>query len=246
MADFVHVYMIVSLSVSATHCMSKPEVTSAAPRKTYILEYHTVNISYPDGVRCSTQDECPDRMCCVHNPLTKPDKIKRFLFGQYSHHDYGFCRRARKFNESCWPLGHDSANAELYEYFCPCESGLDCRGLVVHETASQIVHRFPTCQSPESNLLDGRPTPSGIACSSDGDCGAEMCCVRYPDSRKRDLHGYCRNERKINETCDRQDMATNDFKCPCQAGLECRGTVVQHFNHQTVHQNTICQKPVSK
>jgi hypothetical protein len=55
-------------------------------------------------------------------------------------------------------------------------------------------------------LLDNGPTPSGVACSSDGECGSGMCCVRYPMSRKRQqssYSGYCRNEGKLNETCDR-------------------------------------------
>lgn len=212
------------------------------------VAYHTVTSQDLDGTRCTTQNDCPYGMCCVHNPLTKPEDRKRFIFGEYTQHDHGFCRRARKFNESCWPLGHDGANQELYEFYCPCESGLECRGLVVHESNHQIIHRYPVCQSPESNPLGGGPTPSGPVCTSDADCGPGRCCVSYPMSAKRqtqDKHGYCRNERKLNETCDLQDTITHDFQCQCQTGLECRGAVVHHFGQQTVHENTICQVPLS-
>ncbi|XP_060591688.1 uncharacterized protein LOC132746521 [Ruditapes philippinarum] len=201
-----------------------------------------------EGTRCTTQAECPDGLCCVHNPLTKPETRKRFLFETYTQHDHGFCRRARQFNETCWPLGHDGKNAQLFEFFCPCVSGLECRGLVVHESNHQIIHRYPKCQTPESNLIDNGQTPSGTECMSDSECGSGMCCVSYPmdkRSQSQGHHGYCRNERKLNETCDLQDTLTHDFQCQCQAGLECRGTQVHHFGQQTVHVNTVCQKPLS-
>ncbi|XP_060591686.1 uncharacterized protein LOC132746519 isoform X2 [Ruditapes philippinarum] len=248
MADGIHLNILISLCFIATYGLWVNTGIRAAPPKSVEMQYLLDAHSFPDGVTCKTQSDCPNAMCCVHNPLTKPDTNKRFVFGQYSDHDHGFCRRARRFNESCYPLSHDSANPELYDYFCPCESGLDCRGLVVHETETKIIHRYPTCQSPESNLLDNGPTPSGVACSSDGECGSGMCCVRYPRSRKRQqssYNGYCRNEGKLNETCDRHDFGTHDFHCPCQSGLECRGASVLHFNHQTVHEGTVCLPPAS-
>ncbi|KAL4226543.1 hypothetical protein ACF0H5_014528 [Mactra antiquata] len=196
-----------------------------------------------DGQRCTTQDECPDGMCCVHNPLNPPDAKKRFILDNYQQHDHGFCRRARKFNESCWPLGHDAVNPKLYDYFCPCVTGLECRGLIVHETSNQIIHRYPVCQDPESNLIDQRPTPSGEICFKDADCGTGMCCVLHPLTRRQqNQHGYCRNLRKLNESCDIDVIGSfNDFQCPCEAGLVCKGTVVHHFTNQTVHENTKCQ-----
>lgn len=38
------------------------------------------------------------------------------------------------------------------------------------------------------------------------------------------------------------DPDMHDFQCPCEAGLECRGTVVHHYNTSHVHENPICQK----
>lgn len=67
-------------------------------------------------------------------------------------------------------------------------------------------------------MVDNGQTPSGTECMSDNECGAGMCCVSYPmDSRRQTQghHGYCRNERKFNETCDLQgkkyDLRTNSW-----------------------------------
>ena len=35
----------------------------------------------------------------------------------------------------------------------------------------------------------------------------------------------------------------HDFQCPCEAGFECRGTVVHHYENSHVHENPICQTP---
>ncbi|WAR14411.1 hypothetical protein MAR_004516 [Mya arenaria] len=173
-----------------------------------------------DGVSCKSQADCPLNQCCVHNPLNKPDSRKRFLFDHYNEHDHGFCRSARNLNENCWPIGEytyesgagwghlasnnpksrDPANGELYEFFCPCTSGLECRGLIVHESAHQIVHERPMCQSPESSLIDSA-TYSGQVCSADGDCPGGMCCVFHPDNRRQQSTGYCRNFKQLNDTC---------------------------------------------
>ena len=60
-----------------------------------------------DGIRCRNDTECPDQMCCVHNPLSRPEEMsKRFIFDEYEQYDHGYCRKASKFNESCWPLGN--------------------------------------------------------------------------------------------------------------------------------------------
>lgn len=90
------------------------DTTSKPSQKDILLEYLTETKSFPDGTRCTSQDECPDGMCCVHNPLTAPSQKKRFVFGQYAVHDHGFCRRARLFNESCYPLGNIHFNSFLF------------------------------------------------------------------------------------------------------------------------------------
>lgn len=66
---------------------------------------------------------------------------------------------------------------------------------------------FSLNESACQNLLDNGPTASGIVCTSDSECGAGMCCVSYPMTARRQTqgkHGYCRNERQLNETCDLQ------------------------------------------
>ncbi|KAH3819317.1 uncharacterized protein LOC127831908 [Dreissena polymorpha] len=204
----------------------------------------------PEGAPCKTQSDCPYGECCVHNPLSHPGSRKRFLFEQYSQHDHGFCRRARKETESCWPLGHDPSNSELFEFYCPCESGLECRGLVVHESATQIIHERPQCQNPENSLTD-TVTYSGQTCMSDADCSEDMCCVFHPDTLRQEDQGYCRAWRQRNETCTASRTASlgtarHTFECPCKQGLQCRGTQVQNIGGQiNLHVNPVCQTPTS-
>ncbi|WAR14412.1 hypothetical protein MAR_004517 [Mya arenaria] len=160
--------------------MAEVDATLMSPSKLETLPFDVSSAPSTDtpvdGVSCKSQADCPLNQCCVHNPLNKPDSRKRFLFDHYNEHDHGFCRIARNLNQSCWPIGRDPANGELYEFFCPCTSGLEYRGLIVHESAHQIVHERPMCQSPESNLIDS-VTYSGQVCSADGDFLA--ACAAY-------------------------------------------------------------------
>ncbi|KAL3851974.1 hypothetical protein ACJMK2_015664 [Sinanodonta woodiana] len=98
---------------------------------------------------CHRDTDCPTDQCCVHSPFSRT-RGARFLLGDFFQHDHGYCRHYRTLNETCNVLGHDFLNAELHEFFCGCEKGLECRGERVHESTGSIIHENPKCQETES------------------------------------------------------------------------------------------------
>lgn len=78
------------------------------------------------------------------------DHVKLF---KYFFHDMNQSFTSLSFfqNETCLPfMTHDIFNHELYESYCPCEQGLECRGVTVDEAEHSVVHHNPRCQPPES------------------------------------------------------------------------------------------------
>lgn len=106
--------------------------------------------SVTSGGTCSHQSDCEDSLCCVHSSFIGKRRKRLFLDGLFNH-DHGTCKPHRKLNETCLPfMTHDIFNHELYESYCPCEQGLECRGVTVDEAEHSVVHHNPRCQPPES------------------------------------------------------------------------------------------------
>ncbi|XP_069141287.1 uncharacterized protein [Argopecten irradians] len=104
---------------------------------------------------CSHQSDCAKDLCCVHGGFGIGKKKRFFLDGTGgtifgNDHDHGVCHPARVLNETCMPfLSHDIFNHELYQTYCPCEQGLECRGEQVDEGPHSISHKNPKCQAQE-------------------------------------------------------------------------------------------------
>ncbi|XP_022300464.2 uncharacterized protein LOC111108717 [Crassostrea virginica] len=106
--------------------------------------------SVTTGGICSHQSDCADELCCVHTGLTGKRRKRLFFDGLFDH-DHGVCQPYRALNESCMPfMTHDIFNHELFQSHCPCEKGLECRGLTVEEAEHSVTHHNPRCQPPES------------------------------------------------------------------------------------------------
>ncbi|KAK3100989.1 hypothetical protein FSP39_000034, partial [Pinctada imbricata] len=123
------------------------EVESVTPQSTQVPAG-----SLTEGQQCTHQSDCATGLCCAHDGfLGKKRGVKRLFFDGFNQHDHGKCMSYRKTNETCMPfMTHDIFNHELFENFCPCEKGLECRGESVDEGPHSISHRNPKCQAPES------------------------------------------------------------------------------------------------
>ncbi|XP_052676768.1 uncharacterized protein LOC128158100 [Crassostrea angulata] len=125
--------LVVALAVSQSY---DPSVTVRAPG------------SVTSGRTCSHQSDCEDSLCCVHSSFIGKRRKLLFLDGRFF---AGTCKPHRKLSETCLPfMTYDILNHDLYESYCPCEQGLECRGVTVDEAEHSVVHHNPRCQPPES------------------------------------------------------------------------------------------------
>ncbi|XP_071082842.1 uncharacterized protein [Haliotis cracherodii] len=97
------------------------------------------------GGSCTKTTDCGEGYCCVTKFIGKK---KRFIFDDlFGSHNSGKCEPERKENDSCHVfMDHDIFNPDLFEDYCPCMTGLECRGETVDETGGAITHHNPKCQ----------------------------------------------------------------------------------------------------
>lgn len=88
-------------------------------------------------------------------------------------------------------------------------------------------------------------------CRSDAECGPDECCVGLDRRRRfvltRPTSGICRPMRFQGQAChvffqlDPFNPNLHVHYCPCDTGLECRGTTIDGANStQAVHHNPKC------
>ncbi|XP_064605355.1 toxin CSTX-20-like [Liolophura sinensis] len=101
---------------------------------------------------CSGPSDCGEAECCVHSDFIG----KRFIFNDLFGGHKGECQLMRTLGQSCHISDlHDVFNRDMFEFSCPCQAGLECRGETIEENGGSVIHHNPKCQLPA-----GKTTPA--------------------------------------------------------------------------------------